>query len=172
MDLLNRVSKAGIQAGIVLSPLIPEVNDSPRQLEALFRYSSTNACQFLLLPQMPSVYSNSERAELGKLIVELAEKYQVSLRVNRHLPLDYRRENFRIANRIADHSYYRSLTGKPHQELHRLARFVNYMPVDLRNLVGDEALCSSAGLTPEQLGEINRFIITDHNERLPRQADE
>ncbi|MCK4652882.1 MAG: radical SAM protein [Candidatus Cloacimonetes bacterium] len=51
--------------------------------------------------------------KLNKLILELSEKYQIPLRIQKHfIPKDYRKNNYKLAHFLADIAYYRQMKNK------------------------------------------------------------
>jgi|GEM_PF-5530904 len=164
LELLSRVYSAGLHAGIVVPEIVPDQNGSEKELKSLFRFASENACRFLLIPPQ----SRAVHKQYGKRLVELSAEYRVPLRIRRHLPRDYRRENFRVAGWIANSAYYKMLRGEQYQTLHQLAKFVNHLPVDVRNLVKSEETRKEVGLTEEWFETLNGFYATNHDTRLPQ----
>lgn len=164
IELLSRVYASGLHAGIFLPVIIPEVNGTVKELKALFRFASENACRFLLLPDRSPAF----RKQYGKILVELSAEYKVPLRLRRQLPKDFRRENYRLAAWIANNAYYRMLAGKPYKDLHSLARFINRLPVDVRNLVKNVETRRESGMTEEWFELMNSYYLANHDTRLPQ----
>ena len=68
-------------------------------------------------------------------LLELASEYRIPLRVKRHLPQDYRRENYWVAALLANRAYQRKMQGKRFRNYLKLAERVDRLGLDIRNLI-------------------------------------
>ena len=68
--------------------------------------------------------------------------------MNTQISNDYRRENFRLAQYLANRGYLRILNGLFHREYFRVARTVNNLKSDLRNILRQDQLKET--IKPEQ----------------------
>lgn len=183
---LNRIRRTGIQTGIIFNNLVPGVNDSPRKLDNIFKRAAEMNLDYLLFPirvfenaadrfnkkftEMPDSKKGARKGEshrkafrdyirkIYELISALSSFYQVPIRIRRFIPNDFRRENFWLAERLANSGYLRILKGMPFREHFRLARIFNNLRIDIRNVIRQNELRNVIHTTDELWTEIEQLL--------------
>lgn len=157
LESLDRARRSGIHVGVVVSPLIPGVNDDSQQIENLFKAVSNYNFDFILFPDSYPYFSKDDK-KFNKLILDLSRSYNIPLRIKRHCPQDYRRENYWLAEKLADRAYYRKLEGQPFRHLLTVARRINEFTVDIRSLIRASELVKITDLEPTAKPEIKYLL--------------
>lgn len=159
--IVKRFQRAGIRTGLMITPFIRGLSNSNAELEKIFRWSAENNLDFVLFPNLsvdlrmkaknnadliqikrkahptgilsPLEYPGDASAD--RTIFELSQKYDISLRIGRFCPSDFRKENYRFAADLANLAFYRRLCNLPFRALLKVARSVNSLNSDIQNLI-------------------------------------
>jgi len=166
IETLIRFKRSGVQTGIIFNGLYPGVNDHHHELEQLFEKAAELKIDYILFPMpifenamyyfseyrvdiktgLPVVSAHELRTKefcdyirrIQDLIYSLSILYRVPLRMKRYIPSDYRRENYWLAQRLADMGYIRKLQGRSSVHYFKAARRINNLGSDIRNLIGQD----------------------------------
>ncbi len=187
-ELIERLQRDGIFPGIVVFPLIEDLNGTTKELEKIFKWSYDHGIKFVFFPESvdfinrneepPSVtsardlktaFSNPKKTDrLFRTILELSLKYRIRLLPIRFYPPDVRKENFWIAERLGEYAYYSSLLRKPYREFHSAAKTINFFDGDIRNIIkygellDQEWLLDSVKPLMQDMLE-GKWILPDYN---------
>ncbi|MGH9580970.1 MAG: radical SAM protein, partial [Terriglobales bacterium] len=102
LEALRQLSRAGIEAGVMCAPVLPGINDAPRQLEALVEATVASGGKFMaanplfLKPCAAQVFLPF----LEKYFPELAESYRRRYRERAYLPDSYQRHISRLLSSL------------------------------------------------------------------------
>ncbi len=182
--IVKRLQRAGIGTGLMVTPFIQGANDSTAELEKTFKWSAENHLDFVLFPSLFAdsrgrVTSSSnlirkgpKRYPTGRLsphesicdsstdsiIFQLSRRFNVSLRIARFCPSDFRKENYRFAADLADLAFYRRLCRLPFRVLLKAARCVDSLNTDIRNLIRQNSLLNQPWMEKSILPEVNALL--------------
>ena len=166
LKTLDRLRRSGIQTGIAFTTPVQDLEDARGEMKHLFRTAQKLNLDFVLFteasglalpvqkpkPKVPDPLNHNKR-QIQELILELSHLYKIPLRMKRHFPQDWRRENYWLASQIADRAYHQWLEGRAYHRHLRIAGRINRLDVDIRNVIrhGDlhSRLKTDADLKPE-----------------------
>lgn len=130
LDALRQLRAAGISAGVICAPVMPEITDSPPQLEALVRATAQAGGQWIFTNPL-FLKPCSEKVFIPFLerdFPHLAERYRARYRERAFLPDAYRQRisslmrNLRTKYGLGERSYERAHPA-PKPEPQQLALF-------------------------------------------------
>jgi DNA repair photolyase len=102
LDAMRKLNEAGVDAGVICAPVLPEITDAPRDIEALVRATAKAGGKYIfanslfLKPCSAAVFMPFLQAEFPQLVESYRERHK-----NRaFLPTSYRKRLSRLMARL------------------------------------------------------------------------
>ncbi len=105
------------------------------------------------------MHPNSEYLQrINKQLVNLCQKFLVNMRLKRWIPKDFRRINYRVAEKLLNESYLNQINGKPYSKLLWAGLSINNLKKSIMEYYNTGTLLEVENITPKIIQKIQPFL--------------
>ncbi|KAA3663859.1 MAG: radical SAM protein [Chloroflexi bacterium] len=98
-----------------------------------------------------------------KMLTELCEKHNLPYRIKRYIPNDYRKTNYKIAERMLNASYQRQMFGQSYETLFWAGQNVQLLPEAIEAIAARGELATIKNVRGNILKRIQRILDEEQN---------
>jgi DNA repair photolyase len=109
--------------------------------------------------------------EKNQILFNLCQKYGLNIRINRWIPSDYRRWNYKIAEIILNEEYRNSIIDKPNKKMRWAGLYLNNLEESIINYYKRGELTKIKNLDEKIIKFIKPYLIKGEKERDKKTLD-
>ncbi len=100
---------------------------------------------------------------INQMLLEVCDRVGIQVRIKRHIPDDYRKDNYLVAEKLLNTAYLRQVEGKPHTDLFWAGQNIQNLKLSIQEVSQQGNLSSINNVQGEILKQVEKLLEAPEN---------